>query len=102
VSSSEWDIDPNYDVLAEVENNGRSAAIVAVPSDEVLDNWIMRIFPTLDKNRIVLAMSSQWISTLGRELPEYPTEADIDAMQELILRVGLQEIHTYFTAQEIL
>ena len=100
MNDSEWG--DQSDLLAEVENDGRSAAIVAVPSDDVLDNWVMRIFPTLDANRIVLAMSSQWISTLSRSLPDDPTEEDVQRLQSHIITLGLQEIHTYFMAQQIL
>lgn len=94
--------DPNYDVLAEVENEGRSATFVAVPSEEVLGGWIMQIFPTLDKNRVILGMSSQWIHELGQTLPEDATQEDIDKLQTHIMRTGLTAIHTYFAAQEIL
>lgn len=81
-------------LIAEVASGEQTATMIAV-SDEVMDGWTMRIFPTLDSNRVILGIAIGWLREIRQSIDN---DEDIDRMEQYIVGEGCLFLQNYFDA----
>lgn len=80
-------------IFAEIERGDLSATVVAVP-EEVMGGWTVRVFPTLDENRVVVGLNHGWLQDLL-----FDTMIDGGTMEDLkeyLNNEAVKSVHSYF------
>lgn len=80
-------------IFAEIERGDLSATVVAVP-DQVMDGWTIRVFPTLDENRIIVGLNETWVQDLL--LDEFQDDGSMENVKEWLNTQIVSSVHWYF------
>lgn len=92
------DIDLNDKaVIGVVANGEREAVVMRVPKEAIDGNWTYRVFPTLQKNRILVAVNSTMIDE--REQSTEPE--DLLSLQAQLIGESLPFVVKHFEEQDI-
>lgn len=84
------------DVFAEIENGEYTASIILAP-DEAMDGWLLRVFPTLVRTRVILGINKDW----AQEVVDQTQSMDeVKQFEEELLEESTRIVHNYFVAND--
>jgi hypothetical protein len=86
---NEWEF-----LIAEIGRDDLSATVIGVPY-EAMDGWDVRIFPTLDENRVIVGINEDYLREL-LHIEFVDSESRWDDMRMRVHQEAVSEIHSYF------